>query len=62
MYDIFRIGESIDREEILIVQGKRLGNGFRDMRRAISFGNRENILDGSDSPYCYEGKAERCLS
>ena len=62
MYDIVRIGESIDREEILIVLGKRLGNDFRDMRHAISFWNRENILDGSDSPNCYERKVKRCLS
>lgn len=52
----------MDREEILIVQGKRLGNDFRDMRCAISLWNRENILDGSDSPNCYEGEDERCLS
>lgn len=62
MYDISRIEESIDREEILIVQGKRLGNDVRDMRCTISFWNRENILDGRGSPNYYEGKAERCLS
>lgn len=37
LYDLSRIEEYIDREDNLIVQGKRLGGDFRVKNSVISF-------------------------